>query len=97
MDEIYSGLGQYAYIAALFVPVIVGLLVKAQWPSWGKFIVTIVLSIIIGAVTIWQTNGSWEWSVAFILSLLGTSELVYRVILKQIPGLTEWLASHGIA
>jgi hypothetical protein len=72
----------------------VGLLAKASTPSWAKLAGSIGLSIAVGAITIWQTTGTWEWSVPFMLSLFGACELVYRGIIKNIPGASDWLAAH---
>jgi hypothetical protein len=94
MEETWSGLGDYAYIAAVFIPIIVGLLAKASTPSWAKVLGAIVLSAAVGAVTIWQTTGNWEWSIPFMLSIFGAAEVVYRLVIKNIPGASDWLASH---
>lgn len=97
MTEIFSGMGEYAYIAAILIPIAVGLLSKASWPSWVKFCITIALSVAVAAVTVWQTTDSFSWSWAFLLSIIGTAEVVYRVIVKNVPGVSEWLARNGIS
>jgi hypothetical protein len=86
----WSGLGDYAYLAALLIPIVCGLLTKASWPSWAKFLVVIALSAAVGAITIWQTSGSWEWSAPFVLSIIGASQIVYRTLKALVPGILDW-------
>lgn len=97
MDEgnIFSGLGSYSYIAAIIIPIVIGLLTKASWPGWAKFVCALALSIVVGAVTIWQTTGEWVWSPVFVLSILGAAEAFYNVLIKP-TGIGDWLASKWV-
>jgi hypothetical protein len=86
----------WAYLVALAVPFIVGLLSKCSWASWAKFLMTVVLSAAIGLVTIRVTTDKWgEWSLPFIVSLIGASEVYFRVFVDA-TGLKGWLADHWV-
>jgi hypothetical protein len=89
--DVFSGLGDWAYLAAIAIPIIIGLLTKASWPGWAKFLAALALSIIVGVITVWKTTGNWEWSPVFILSIIGAAEAFYNVIVKP-TGLGDWLA-----
>jgi hypothetical protein len=91
----------WAYLAALAVPFLCGLLTKTTWAGWKKFMVTVALSAVIGAVTtvirIYVAGAPWEWdNIAFYLSIVGEAEIIYRVFVKNVPGLPLLLAKNGV-
>jgi hypothetical protein len=84
----------WAYLVALAVPFVVGFLAKCSWPSWSKFTITVILSAAIGLVTIRITTNTWgELTLPFIVSLIGASEVYFRIFVDG-TGIKEWLASH---
>ena len=87
----------FAYIVAFAVPFVTGFLARSTWTTWAKFGLAAGLSLAIGAATIAITGNDWEWewSVPFLLSIVGASEVYFRAFVDAIPGLKKWLAENG--
>jgi hypothetical protein len=87
----------YAYLIALAVPFIVGLLSKCSWPAIAKFGITAALSVAIGLGTL-AIDGAfsdWQWSktLPFIVSIVGASEVYFRLFVDA-TGIKPWLLDH---
>lgn len=91
-----SNSAAWAYLVALAVPFLCGLLTKCAWPAWTKFTVTVVLALVIGVVTVVLTGDQWTWgtTLPFLVSVIGAAEVWFRYVIERVPGLTEWLQSH---
>jgi hypothetical protein len=85
----------YAYLIALAIPFITGLLAKCSWPSGAKFGILVVLCFGLGIGTVLITNGqSWAWNMPFLVSIVVAAEIYYRLFIKSMPKVKQWLADH---
>lgn len=87
----------YAMLVGIALPFIVGLLSKATWAHWVKFLILVFLSFLTGTGFIYWENGldfsSGQWLLT-IAAVVAAAQSTYAFGIKNIPGLKEWLADH---
>ena len=78
----------------LFLPFVLGLLLKCSWPNWAKFAVVVVVSAIVGAVELAIAGkletGPGNW-VVLIGAIVAASQVTFFWFIERIPGLKTWL------
>lgn len=85
-----------AVILIILIPFVAGLLTRATWPSWVRFSVVVVLSLAVGAGTLYYagrlvfTPGNY---LVVVAAIIGASQTVY-VYLIRTTGLGPWINSH---
>lgn len=95
-----DALAVYMAMAAIIIPFLVGLIARCNWPHWAKFGTLIVLSIAAGVGSV-AASGLLDLSAAgwtqTILAIIGGGTVVYKLGIKSIPGLKEWLEARWAA
>ena len=84
----------WAMLVGIAVPLATGLLVKASWAAWLKFLVCIIFSAAVGFGTIWVSGSlvlSWTTALVTIGAVVGAATASFRYIVDKVPGLKEWL------
>lgn len=86
------------YVVMAVVPVLIGLLTKASWPSLVKFGLVVVAAAVCGLVTMEVKDLPWtvEGILPFIISLVGTSQVFFMLFVNK-TGLKEWLAKYLVS
>lgn len=83
-------------VVGILIPFVTGLLVKRSWPQGVKVVIAFVVSAIVGAGTVYLSNG-WEGELGTtILLCFGAGQFWFWLLVKAVPGLNEWLQSHFI-
>ena len=88
-----------ALITGFFLPFVTGLLTRAAWKEWVKFLVVIVIAVVVGTVELYITGNLNGITVQSAYSYLGAvyvaSGVVFWVLIDS-TGLRGWLESHGV-
>lgn len=81
MDQSQS----YALLLAIVVPFVAGLLTRASWPSWLRFVVVLVLSGLVGAGTLYYTGAlsfTADNYLITVAAIVGVSQTTYAILIK---------------
>ena len=88
-----------ALITGFLLPFITGLLTRAAWKEWVKFLVVIVTAAVVGTVELYITGKLEGLTVETAYSYLGAVYVASGVVfwlLVDSTGLRVWLEAHGL-
>lgn len=82
-----------------FIPLFTGLMSKCSWKDWVKAGITVVTAGIIGFLAVVVAGDiAMTWAnVGTIIGLtISSAAISFWGIVKNVPGLKQWLYDHGI-
>jgi hypothetical protein len=95
-DIIVQNWGWITYIVMAVVPILVGLLTKAKWPSVVKALLVGVMAVVVTVAR--MEVGDLPWTAVevgpFFGSLLGAAWVAYIGLIKSFPTVQKWLDTH---
>lgn len=85
-----------AFILVILIPFIAGLLTRATWAAWKRFSVVVVLSLAVGAFTLYYAGGLVFTTgnyLVVVAAIIGASQTIYSYLIRT-TGLKPWIDAH---
>lgn len=90
----------WGLVIGLFLPFVLGLLMKHSWANWLKFLIVLVISAIAGTISLLVAGDLREYALAdwalLLAAIVAASQVTFHWFIDRIPGLKEWLYSQFI-
>lgn len=100
MKEMFIPLAAlWAFALGWVVPFATGLLSKCSWAAWKKAGITVILSGVLGFITVIASGNidlTWVNTGTIVSLALSAAALSFWGIVRNVPGLKDWLYSIGI-
>jgi hypothetical protein len=88
----------WGYVIGLLLPFVLGLLLKHSWANWLKFVIVLVVSAIVGVISLAIAGSLRAASVEDWLLLIGNiaiaSQVTFFFFIDRLPKLKAWLYGH---
>jgi hypothetical protein len=87
-------------VAGLVIPFVVGFLSRKSWKPWAKALLTVGISAAVGVCSV-VFGGEIEFTttntILIVSATVGAAATSFWAIVRNVPGLQEWLYSVGIS
>ena len=90
----------WAMVVGLFLPFVLGLLLKHSWANWLKFLIVVLVSAVVGVVSLaiagdLHMAGPGDWAL-LIGAIVAASQVTFFWFIERVPGLKSWLYAHFV-
>lgn len=103
MEGVTTAPDAWMYLIGVIIPFIAGLLMRSGFPAEIKFIIVIVVSAVVGGVTLWVRGElipgeiTPENLVLVLAQVFMASQATWHLLIKRLPGVRDWLDRTGIS